>query len=271
MQRTLLCIAWLVASGSVQAGDEWADWATTGPFVCRSEVPLPQRVVLLRELQQLRSDVEKTLGLPPSGDAVVEISLFRDRASYVRHISQRYPAGSKRRALYVKGPDRGRVYVVLGAQFETDLRHEVTHALLHNALPFLPMWLDEGLAEYFEVPRNRRVHDHPHLRRLRWPVRLGWRPELSTLENKHDWSELDSQDYREAWAWVHFLLHGPPEAREVLCAYVQSILTSAPPGPLSTHLTRRVTAPGRCLTQHLKAIHANVVSHAFQSVPSDRS
>ena len=35
-------------------------------------------------------------------------------------------------------------------QFEADLRHECTHALLHAALPYVPLWLDEGLASLYE-------------------------------------------------------------------------------------------------------------------------
>jgi hypothetical protein len=43
------------------------------------------------------------------------------------------------------------VFAYRGEDFETDLRHECTHALLNAALPVVPLWLDEGLAEYFEV------------------------------------------------------------------------------------------------------------------------
>ena len=52
----------------------------------------------------------------------------------------------------------------------TDLRHELTHALLHGVLQDVPLWLDEGLAVYFELPpANEGVNPH-HLEVLcRWP------------------------------------------------------------------------------------------------------
>ena len=48
-------------------------------------------------------------------------------------------------------------------EFGNDLRHECTHALLHAVLPAVPLWLDEGLAKYFEVQRASRAYGHPYL------------------------------------------------------------------------------------------------------------
>ena len=44
------------------------------------------------------------------------------------------------------------VYTYWGDRIQQDLRHELTHALLHSVLKDVPLWLDEGLAEYFELP-----------------------------------------------------------------------------------------------------------------------
>ena len=30
----------------------------------------------------------------------------------------------------------------------------MAHGYLHSAFPSIPLWLDEGLAEYFETPRG---------------------------------------------------------------------------------------------------------------------
>ncbi|GIT30210.1 MAG: hypothetical protein Ct9H300mP1_22560 [Planctomycetaceae bacterium] len=55
--------------------------------------------------------------------------------------------------------------------FPEDLRHEFTHGVLHSSLKRVPLWLDEGLAEYFEVvgPKPGGVNtEYP----TGWPRRL---------------------------------------------------------------------------------------------------
>ena len=44
----------------------------------------------------------------------------------------------------------------MGDHLRTDLRHELTHALLHGVLKDVPLWLDEGLAGFFELPPDAR-------------------------------------------------------------------------------------------------------------------
>jgi hypothetical protein len=132
------------------------------------------------------------------------------------------------------------------------VRHESTHALLHNALPYVPQWLDEGLAEYFEVPAAQRARKHPHLNELRWPLVFGWRPDLEALEKKRELADMDGGDYRESWAWVHFMLHGPPEARETLLTYLDAIAANDPPGLFSEQLKLRVPDAEHRLVKHFK-------------------
>jgi hypothetical protein len=159
----------------------------------------------------------------------------------------------ERRALYVKGNGPGKVFVYRHAETEIDVRHEGTHALLHAALPMVPLWLDEGLAEYFEVPPGERAYDNPHRAALGWNLRLGSVAGLKRLEAKRDLAEMSAADYRHAWAWVHFMLHGPPAARRELMAYLADIQARTPPGELSQRLERRVGEPDQRLVQHFKS------------------
>ena len=138
---------------------------------------------LIAEIQQLREDVETLLGIEAETEAV-EINLFSTRRSYQQFLSVRVPDGVGRAALFVKGSDMGRVYVHRRRDFITDVRHECTHAVLHNALPYVPLWLDEGLAEYFEVPAPLRASANPHLKSVRWASRLRWDPSLAKLEEQ---------------------------------------------------------------------------------------
>jgi hypothetical protein len=146
---------------------------------------------------------------------------------------------------------RGIVLAYRSRQFEIDVRHECTHALLHAALPDVPLWLDEGLAEYFELAASKRACDNPYLDNLRWSVRLGKIPRLESLERKRDLSEMRRTEYRDAWAWVHFMLVGSKEAHTELVDFLEDIRTGTPSGSFSERLERRLPEPHRHLAAHL--------------------
>lgn len=241
----------LLIGPAAWADGDWVDYQMAGPFECRSEFRLDRSGSLLRELEQLQFDIQQTLGLEPSGETI-ELNLFKHKRSYARYLASRFPEGASRQALYIKGPDMGRMYVYRHFGYETDVRHEGTHAILHSILPFVPMWLDEGLAEYFEEPPGQRARGHFHLTKLRILSRFGWNPRLEVLESKTDLADMGGKDYRDSWAWVHFMLHGPPEARAILVAYLKAIERGDPPGPLSTHLKHYIPDVERQIVEHFR-------------------
>ena len=155
--------------------------------------------------------------------------------------------------MFVKGGGAGTVYAFRGPELAVDVRHESTHGLLHAMLPMVPLWLDEGLAEYFEAPADRRAVGNPHQDALRWNLRLGRPPRLPRLESRHDLSEMSAGDYRDAWAWVHFMLHGPPEARDELVRFLADIRDGAAPGQLSTRLEARLPGVEKRLAEHFRS------------------
>jgi hypothetical protein len=239
--------------GGNQARSEWVDQQTVDVFHVRSEFSLAdgEGQMLLAEIRELRNDVEQLLGLKADADPI-EVNLFATRRSYQQYLSVRVPDGMNRAALFVKGADRGRVYVYRHRDFLTDVRHECTHAVLHNALPYVPLWLDEGLAEYFEVPAPLRAGSNPHFKSLKWAVRLRWSPPLAGLEDKRELAEMDANDYRDSWAWVHYLLHGPLESRQVLSNYLYDVRMGNPAGQLSERLSANVPSVQSQLVEHFR-------------------
>lgn len=247
---------WLMASLAVFASPlvaaPWVEERQWGLYVFHSEFALSDVQELVQELGELQKDIESTLELRCS-DKPIHIYLFRSRSSYLSHLRQNFPEGVNQQALFLAGNDAGRVYAYRSRTLSVDLRHETTHALLHNALPYVPLWLDEGLAEYFEMPVRLRVDQHPHRSALRWAVRLGtWRCDLAELEAKRSLSSMTRNDYRDAWAWVHFMLHGPPEARAALEEFLATIPTGREPTPLSISLPRRLPDLERRIIQHFR-------------------
>jgi hypothetical protein len=243
-----------LAAGSRPAScraDAWVDSRVGGPFICRAQFPLAGFDRLLKDLAQIQRELVHSLRLPPATEPI-EVYLFRDKRSYSRYLKQHLPNVPYRRALYVQNQGPGRVFAFRSPELQTDLRHECTHALLHAVLPMVPLWLDEGLAEYFEVPFQERSFDNPHLAAVRWDLRWRMYRRMETLEKLSGLAEMGSDEYRYAWAWVHFMLNGPKEAREELARYLNDIRNGAPPGLLSRRLQRRLPRSRQQFAAHFR-------------------
>jgi hypothetical protein len=252
----VIAIALLTACAVVgrprqSAAQGWADARFSGPFVCRAEFSLARFEGLLNEVAQLQDDLVRCLGVPPAQERI-ELYLFRNEHTYRRYLQLYLPNVPYRRALYVNVRGRAMVLAYRSRQFEIDVRHECTHALLHAALPEVPLWLDEGLAEYFELAPSKRAFDNPYLGNLRWSIRLGKIPRLDSLEKKRSLSEMRRTEYRDAWAWVHFMLLGSKQAHTELVGFLRDIRKGAPPGLLSERLRRRLPETHRHFAAHIK-------------------
>lgn len=117
----------------------------------------------------------------------------------------------------------------------------------------VPLWLDEGLAEYFEVPAAELAKKNPHHSAIKWNMRLGMVPQIKKLEAKHRIEDMGRGEYRYAWSWVHFMLHGPPQARSTLVQYLADIGAGKPPGQLSERLAEHFTEVEEDLVAHIKS------------------
>jgi tetratricopeptide (TPR) repeat protein len=126
--------------------------------------------------------------------------------------------------IYQQGEDKD--YVLLRLDTEGDnpfhtLYHEYTHALLRLNFRALPIWLNEGLAEFFgnSTLGDKEVKtgtiDSGHLYLLNQSKLI---PIETLLEVGHDSPYYNEKDrasvfYAESWAVVHFLMMNP-EARQ---------------------------------------------------------
>ena len=253
-RRALGCLVGALLAGSARplAAQPWTDWRQARPFHCHADFALSGLEPLLVELQQLQHQVVERLGIRPAAEPI-ELYLFEDRASYQAYLASHHPGAPARRALYIKSGGPGQVFAYRSDELAIDLRHETTHALPHASLPWVPLWLDEGLAEYFEPAEAEREHDSPHLTNLKWNLRLGLMPKLAALEGKHDLSDMGRREYMFAWGWVHFMLHGPAEARQELIGYLQALQWGTPAALLSVRLARRLPGLERRYAQHFRS------------------
>jgi hypothetical protein len=223
-----------------------------------SNFELQRNLPLFAELEELGEQVHRELQLPPSRN-LVQVYIFEDRDRFEHFMQSKYPELPKRRAFFVAqphgvgSPEELLVYTYWGDRVREDLRHELTHALLHSVLKNVPIWLDEGLAEYFELPPEKQGVNATHLGRLRHGA-TEFKPALARLEQFSQVQEMGPQEYQEAWAWVHLMLRDKPEARKALLAYLQQLRRTDAPGPLQPRLAAVYPNPDEALARHLEQI-----------------
>ncbi len=225
-----------------------------GQLVLHSDFSLPERHRLIEALTLQRERLCETLAIPPT-DEPIHVYLFADDASYYDFLNLRFPGFPTRRAIFVETDVELSVYAHWGDHVAEDLRHEIAHGYLHAAVPNLPLWLDEGLAEYFESGRGRAGLNQPHVDLLTAQAELAtWQPNLPRLEQLTSAAQMTQQDYAESWAWVHYLLESGNEKANLLTDYLADLRQGAAGAMLSTQIDKRLAAPELALIEHLQSL-----------------
>src|SRR3954451_14415012 len=209
---------------------------TVGQLVFHSDFELSADHRLLRQLRAERDDICRTTGLTSSNESI-HVYLFHDADQYQQFLKYNFPTVPSRRAFFLETDTRLAVYAHWSDRVAEDLRHEAAHGYLHASVPRMPLWLDEGLAEYFEVPQCQNGLNRPHVDLLSdMAQHENWHPNLPRLERLTDAAQMDQRDYAESWAWVYFFLKSPPERREILTTYLADLRTHAASDQLSVRL-----------------------------------
>jgi hypothetical protein len=225
-------------------------------LIVHSNFELPGQHRLLQELNAQRADLSSKLALPIS-DEPIDVYLFADGERFSQFMNHRFPNFPDRRAFFVETDTRLAVYAQWGDRIAEDLRHEVAHGYLHAVVQNLPLWLDEGLAEYFETPRGTHGMNRPHVEELILLAQQGrWSPNLRRLEALETPAQMSQVEYAESWLWVHWLLESEPRRRQILQTYLADLRRDAAIPPLSMYLRQLGGNTEAMLLQHLKRLEA---------------
>lgn len=270
----LLIVGCVTSRNPVPTGLPSLHAVRSGQLTVISDRPISQNDPVILELERVHEQVHQTCRLAP-GQREVTVYLFADRDRYARYMQSTYPDLPARRAFFIGSPKELAVYAFYGEQMMVDLRHEYTHGLLHSAIGHVPLWIDEGLAEYFEVgSRTPGGINGEHLPPLAGKVAKGWQPNLPRLEQLEEVHDMHREDYQESWAWVHYLLHQAPHGREMLAGYLADLRYRPQPEPLSSRLRSTQAQPEQELTSYVSRLAAGFpvmqVSHDQETlkVPS---
>lgn len=187
------------------------------------------------KLEPLPRQISEELGVSLRQD-IVRVVVLRNVDEYEWYLKKHFPNVPKRRALYVQSRGQSLVITYFHRDWIEDARHECTHALLHQSGIQLPLWLDEGLAEYFETDHSISWQHPIHSPAIRAQLRFGQVVQLEELEAMRI-ETLDAKGYRDAWSVVAFLLNQGSDGRSAMQAYLADLQKGTAAGFLSRRLT----------------------------------
>lgn len=232
-----------------------------GQLVIRSDFVLAEHHRLVRDLESLRTEVSSDLGLPVS-DEPVHVYLFADPARYDSFAARHFPGFPVRRAFFIETDTTLAVFAAWQDRIAEDLRHETTHGYVHAVVPTVPLWLDEGIAEHYELPRGEDGRHAHHAAHLSGRFLEGtWRLDLRRLESLSSAGEMSQDHYAESWAWVHWLLHTTPRRRRILQDYLADLRREGVTAPLSVRLAEE---------EDMQAVRGEVTAHVEAIAKRDR-
>jgi Flp pilus assembly protein TadD len=225
-------LAILACSGALGAGDPNQGWVEvrSAHFVVSTNAGEKDGRRLAGQFEQIRTLFHSAFGnlrVDPAQSILILAAknentmkmLLPEDWEVKGHV---HPAG-----LYQQGEDKHYVILQLdsaGANPFHALYHEYTHALLHLNFTGLPLWLDEGLAEFYgnsqlgEKESRIGTIDETHLYILGQNKLLPIETLLNVEQGSPHYNEANraSVFYAESWALVHYLMTDPEAQKRQL-------------------------------------------------------
>ncbi len=231
-RRAVVAVAAMVASGRAagqstaeeQSKRQWPFEQRCGRFIVHADFDFSDALPVGAVVEEIDRDVKAMFRLAPS-DNPIHVVVMQSEQAYRRYMQTYFPALPYRRALFLRDRGPGMLFTYRHPAVLDDIRHEVTHAVVNDDRTPLTLWLDEGIAEYFEPAAALRYRGNPYLQQVQLELNHRSLTPLNALEAIENLADFSDVHYRHSWAWVHFLLHRTPRSRALLAQYVRSFYT----------------------------------------------
>ena len=235
-----LCLSVLVAAASASTAPRWRQIVAPHFVVIGDASPSAMRGVA-EQLEQFRAIFERLLQKARVASPVpTRVYLFANRARFQPYMpvykGKRVDVGG----LFLPGRDANAIAMTVeDEQYALPITyHEYVHFIVDNTLTAVPVWFNEGLAEYYStfvlVGGNRAELGRPvanHVQLLRERSMMPLAELFATTKDSPHYNEGDKRSifYAQSWVFMHYLLMGSPERRPQLFAFVAELARRVPP------------------------------------------
>jgi len=230
----MLASSWAHAAEDLPRPDKWIK-VTTENFTIFSNANASKTKKTAVQLERFRQTLQKTTrGLEVSSDIPTTILVFKNDISFTPY--KRRPDGDVRNVsgLFLSGLF-GNYMTLDVAAASRPMRvvfHEYFHTVAKNSFGDLPLWLNEGLAEYYSTFRYNDISAsaevgrsiEEHLRYIGEYGMLPWAQLFETTPRSSQYNEGTRQGsfYAQAWVLVHYL-NSSPEQLQRLSTYLSAL------------------------------------------------
>lgn len=220
--------------------DVWIE-VRTASFTLFSNAGERQTRQIGADLERLRDALSQlSPGLTLNSPAPTYIFVFRDGPSF-RPYQKTYEGQPLDSGGYFISRQFANYVAIDGDQpggARATIYHEYIHYVMHNNYATLPLWLHEGLAEYYStflVSRNEAwigqpVPEHVLWMRRHTPLPLAALFAVDGRSPEYNESSRRGGFYAESWALVHYLISGSPERRRQALELLRLAQAGTPPG-----------------------------------------
>lgn len=184
-----------------------------------------------RDLLRMREAVGKITRLKVRSPVPIKVFLFaneRTFAPYRDSMFQRVPQNIT--GVFLGSEDANFILLRGDSPGGIDrlVYHELTHYFVNNTVPNVPLWLGEGIAEYYSTFRSSGEEVHigrpvpEHVNWLRREQLIPLRDLFSMDRHSPDYNEGARAGvfYAQSWALLHYLMLGDGERRAQLSKFL---------------------------------------------------
>jgi hypothetical protein len=191
-------------------------WFTcrAGNFIVFTNADAARAVRTAETLERMRAAAAATTNLNATVADPIRVFVFRSTKDYLRYGRAAIGSAPRKDALSVIHPEAKAIFLDATAlRGDVLLQHELAHHLVRQTFGRLPLWLDEGLAEFYstmrvrgdvvQVGRARDVH-----RRLMRRTMVPMRDLVGADPTSRWYSEpfLENRFYAQSWLFTHWLV-----------------------------------------------------------------
>lgn len=229
----LLVFVTLTASAAVPLPPEKDKWLniTAGEFHIYSNSGERETKEIATNLLRMREAIGKVTQLSVQSPLPTYVFIFRNERSFAPYRDALF---GRRNAMVSGGFLSSRVanFVVLNGDANVGIDrvvyHELTHYFVRNTSAGLPLWLDEGLAEYYstftandeKVSIGRPIHEHVNWLREHPVIPLAKHFAVDVRSPEYSEGSRQGAFYAQSWALLHYFLVGSEERRQQLVQFL---------------------------------------------------
>lgn len=218
-------------SSYFSSDDSWLHVSTTN-FEIYSSAPKTYVQEIGHRLEHFR----QALSLLTKNDAVnspvpTRIFIFKDDASFKPYIYLMNGKSANVSGYFLAERDNSFLAVSAETNTEQIIYHEYMHSFLSTNLPNIPLWLNEGLSEYystFKSAGNEASIGQKNIKHLDYLRQYGLIPldDFFAVDRHSDtYNETSKQGtfYAQSWLLTHFLLHSNYEVQRQFNKFISKI------------------------------------------------